>query len=185
MLMYRCLFAASLLLSSAFVNAQEKKDVEKPKNAEPFDSTKVEVLFAKDQVPDDLKPGVKVDLRRVDSQTTTATGRVSIRSSVIVPGLEVVSVTKVDKPKAPDEAIKVELKGSKDQIEKVNKYKDQKVKVVERAPGGVPESKEKRIPLRLEKVPAETKKTDEGKKGDSKKAKDGAGDKAKDKEKGL
>ena len=56
----------------------------------------------------------------------------------VVQEVEVASITKVEKPKSPEEAIKVEVRATKEQAEKIERFKKQMVTTVVRTPGGRP-----------------------------------------------
>jgi hypothetical protein len=68
----------------------------------------------------------------------------------VVQNIEVASIAKVEKPKSPEEALKVEVRATKEQAEKIERFKKQMVTTVVRNPGGAPEQKRMPIPLRLE-----------------------------------
>jgi hypothetical protein len=73
------------------------------------DKVNVEVWLATEHVPKDLKAGMMVDLSWVRGKTQTSGGVVSYSTSVVTRGCEVVSVTHVEKPKEPEQAVKVEI----------------------------------------------------------------------------
>jgi hypothetical protein len=113
------------------------------------EKTKVEVAFAAEHVPADLKAGARVDLLRVDGKT--AAGRMVLyRTAVVVPNVEVASVTRAEKPKEPEQAVKVELLATKEQAALIEKAKRALVTVVENRPGAPPETKRRPVTLRLE-----------------------------------
>jgi hypothetical protein len=114
------------------------------------EKTKVEVSLASEHVPADLKAGARVDLLRVDGKT--AAGRVVLyRTTTVVPNIEVASVTRAaEKPKEPEQAVKVELLATKEQAALIEKAKRTLVTVVETRPGAPPETKRRPVTLRLE-----------------------------------
>jgi hypothetical protein len=119
--------------------------------------TKVEPSLAAEHVPNGLKAGTRVDLNMVTATTIRANGFVAYSTTALAPDVEVTSVTKLEKPKAPEEAVKVELLVTKEQAARIEKAKAQLVTVVERVPGGKPKTTQKSVPLRLE-VPKPDKK---------------------------
>ena len=127
---------ATLAISAGFAAADEKKTVE--------------VFFAAENVPEGLKVGNKVDVKAITGKTVTATGVASLTTMNVVQNVEVASITKVEKPKSLEEAIKVEVRATKDQAEKIEQFKKKMVTTVVRTPGGSPEQKRMPIPLRLE-----------------------------------
>jgi hypothetical protein len=114
------------------------------------EKVKVEVAFAAEHVPADLKAGARVDLQRVDGKT--ATGKVVLyRTAIVVPDIEVASVTRAaEKPKDPEQAVKVELLATKEQAALIEKAKRALVTVVETRPGAPPETQRRPVTLRLE-----------------------------------
>jgi hypothetical protein len=123
-----------------------------PASARPADDekVKVEVAFAAEHVPADLKAGARVDLLRVDGKTA-ASGKVLYRTAAVVPNVEVASVTRAaEKPKEPEQAVKVELLATKEQAALIEKAKRTLVTVVETRPGAPPQTKRRPVTLRLE-----------------------------------
>jgi hypothetical protein len=119
--------------------------------------TKSEVAVAAENVPDGVKAGSKVQLVYVASRTVTGTGRVAEQRSPVVAGsFEVLSVEKVEKPTDADHAVKVALRISKTQAERIETFKTREVTVVERA-GGRAVMKKKTIPMVLELAKEEEK----------------------------
>jgi hypothetical protein len=114
------------------------------------DKTTVEVFFAAENVPEGLKVGDKVDLKAITGKSVTGTGVTSLTTMNVVQNIEVASIAKVEKPKSPEEALKVEVRATKEQAEKIERFKKQMVTTVVRNPGGAPEQKRMPIPLRLE-----------------------------------
>src|SRR5262249_40384561 len=87
------------------------------------DRVKLEGAFASEHVPNGVKAGDRVDLVVVLSATTTKTGLASYSTRPVVQKVEVASVTKVEKPKTPEEAVKVELWLTKDDAARVERLK--------------------------------------------------------------
>jgi hypothetical protein len=124
--------------------------VQKPAVLRLEEMTKVEVSLAAENVPTDAKPGASVRVVYVSSRTLTPTGAAIERRSPVVPGsFEVLVVDKVEKPTDPGQAVKVELRVSKTQAERIEKFKVREVSVVERA-GGQAVRKKRTIPMVLE-----------------------------------
>jgi hypothetical protein len=115
------------------------------------------VYCAAEHVPDGLKPGARVDLMQVVGKTVTPSGKVSYSMSGLAQGIEVVSVTTVEKPKVPDQAVKVELRVTKFQAAVIERAKARLVTVIEATSGGQTKRERKPIPLRLEPTKAEKK----------------------------
>jgi hypothetical protein len=114
------------------------------------EKTTVTVYFATEHVPEGLKAGAKMHLLSVNGKTVIPSGKVSYSTSVVVPEVEVASVTPVEKPKDPEQAVKVELSVTKDQAAKIERFKAMLVTRVERkAGGGGAETKKKPITFRL------------------------------------
>jgi hypothetical protein len=113
------------------------------------DKVNVEVWLATEHVPADEKAGMVVDLSRVQGKTQTGTGLVSYSTAVVTRGCEVVSVLHADKPKEPEQAVKVELSVTKGQAKLIEAVKSRLVTVVE-SEGGKSETTRKPATLRLE-----------------------------------
>ena len=118
---------------------------------------KVQVTVATEHVPEGLKAGDRVDLTWVSGKAATATGRVSYMTRPIVLDVAIVSVTRVETPKAPEQAVQVELLVPKDQAAKVEQFKTRLVTVSESVPGAPPRTTKKPVPLRLERPKTDTK----------------------------
>jgi len=149
---------ASLALLAVGINASLAQDNAKPmppKQASGEESAKVEVAFAIVHVPQALKAGMKVDLEHVTSAIITGTGEAIYNPIPVVAGLEVVSVTKMEKPADPEQAVKVELKGTKQQIDKVVAIKSRVVNVSGKRPDGSFGPMQKPPTLRLELAKSE------------------------------
>lgn len=121
--------------------AQEQKVIER---------VKVELFFATEHVPKNLKSGNLVDIKMVLGKTTGPRGITLYQTRLVAGNIEVASVTPLEQPQNPDEAVKVKLLVPKELIQKVEKIREQKVTVVETNPEGAPETKTKSVPLRLE-----------------------------------
>lgn len=109
------------------------------------EKTTVEVFFAVEYVPAGLKPGARVDLQHVTGRSMTRDGKVALSTSVVTQDLEVVSVTPVEKPQSPQQAIKVTLTATKAQAAKIERFKTILVTAMERLPNGQTETK--KVPL--------------------------------------
>lgn len=114
------------------------------------DKSTVEVQLASENVPEGLKAGAKVDLKMITGKTVTATGKASIITNTLVADIEVAAVTKVEKPKSPEQAIKVELRVTKEQAAKIENVKKQTVTTMVTKPGGGRETVQMPVPLRIE-----------------------------------
>src|SRR4051812_40747704 len=102
----------------------------------PPGTAKVEVMLAKEHVPDRLNAGDRVDLLIVVNSITSRTGKTAYSTKPVTPGAVVVSVKQTEKPNTPEEAVKVQLQVSKDQVAKIERIKSQFARVVETVPGG-------------------------------------------------
>jgi hypothetical protein len=114
------------------------------------ETTTVEVYCASEHVPDGLKEGARVNLMQVSGKTVTPSGVVSYTTSGVAQDIEVVSVKEVDKPKVPEQAVKVELRVTKAQAAAIERAKARLVTVTEATSDGKTKSERKPIPLRLE-----------------------------------
>lgn len=121
------------------------------------ETTKVEVSCAAEHVPDGLKAGARVDLMQVVGKSVTSTGKVSYSTNGVAQDIEVVSVTKVEKPKVPDQAVKVELRVTKAQAVVIERVKARLVTVTEATSDGQSKTVTKPVPLRLQPTKAEKK----------------------------
>ena len=119
--------------------------------------TKVEVSCAAEHVPDGLKAGARVDLMQVVGKSVTPTGKVSYSTSVLVQDIEVAAVTTMEKPKVPEQAVKVELRVTKAQAAVIESAKARLVTVTEATSDGRSKTERKPVPLRLEPTKAEKK----------------------------
>jgi hypothetical protein len=113
-------------------------------------TTKVEVYCAAEHVPKGLKAGARVDLMQVVGKSVTRSGKVSYSTTGLAKDIDVVSVTKVKKPKVPEQAVKVGLRVSKAQAAVIERAKARLVTVTERTSDGQTKTERKPIPLRLE-----------------------------------
>lgn len=123
------------------------------------DRVKVEVTLATEHVPKELKAGARVDLKFVTGKNVSATGATVYTSQLWAANFEVASVTAVDKPASPEEAVRVQLFVAKDKAKGVESFRDTKIEVIERQADGSAVRKKKPLILRLElfnpnKVPA-------------------------------
>jgi hypothetical protein len=118
------------------------------------EQAKVELSFATEHVPAGLKAGAKVDLMMVNGRSVTPAGQVSYTTSTVAGSAEVASVTPVDKPATPEQAVKVELRVTKDQAARIERLKAQKVKTVETTAQG---RVEKTVPVTFRLEPARAK----------------------------
>ncbi|MFO0844858.1 MAG: hypothetical protein U0797_21085 [Gemmataceae bacterium] len=113
-------------------------------------AAKVEVHLAAEHAPEGLKAGSRTDLMYVTSSVKTKAGKVVHSTNVLVEGLEVVSVKREEKPADPAKAVVVELRGTKGQVEKVERAKRRTVVVAETEAGGKVVTKMRPLTLRLE-----------------------------------
>jgi hypothetical protein len=141
---------ASLALLTGLPAAQEKGQPDPAKSPAAGETVVVEVSLATEHVPEGLKAGDRVDLKNVLSKTTGPRGLVYYNARTIAPDVEVVSVTRVEEPKDPEMAVKVELRMPKPQAERVETIKKRLVTVVLRIPGGGTETRQKPLTLLLE-----------------------------------
>jgi hypothetical protein len=118
------------------------------------ETTTVEVYVATEHSPEGLKAGAKVNLLSVNGKTVIPNGKVHYRTSTLAADVEVASVTQVEKPNSPAEAVKVELKVTKDQAAKIEMAKAHRVTVVERSPDG-PKTEKRPLTFRLEPTKAD------------------------------
>jgi hypothetical protein len=114
------------------------------------DLTKVEAYLAAEHVPAGLKAGTRVDLVQVTGKSVTPAGKVSYSTTGLVQDIEDVSVTMVEQPKAPEQAVKVELKVTKEQAAVIERAKARLVTVTVATSDGQTKTERKSIPLRLE-----------------------------------
>jgi uncharacterized lipoprotein len=121
------------------------------------EKTKVEVYLATEHVPEGLKAGDMVTLFRVNAKNVTPGGKVSYVTVPMAANLEVVSVKKMEKPKRPEQAVKVELRVSKEQAEKIEQVKAVLITSREMKPDGSVETTQKPVTFRLEPTPVEKK----------------------------
>jgi hypothetical protein len=140
--MTRLLLAGiGLVATVGLVPAQDKKA---------DDRVKVEVLLATEHVPEGLKAGTRVDLKMVTGKTINPRGETAYVASLVAAAVEVASVEPVDKPAAPEAAVRVQLLVAKDSAERVEWHRDRKVTVFERQPDGSRVRQTKPVTLRLE-----------------------------------
>jgi hypothetical protein len=117
----------------------------------PEDKVTVEVAVAAVHVSKDLKAGVKVDLEQVTAKTGAGTF-VDYKTKKVLGDLEVASVTKLEKPSNPDEAVKVELKVTKEQAKLIENLKSQMSPYEERSAGKPANVITKPSVLRVEEI---------------------------------
>ncbi|MFT3883013.1 MAG: hypothetical protein QM703_25590 [Gemmatales bacterium] len=115
------------------------------------DPVKVEVFFSKEHVPADLKAGEKVDLKQVVSSKITGDGSLRYTTSMLAPNIEVVSVTKEEKPKEPWLAISVILLVSKEQAKEIERAKSTMVPFTGKDANGKRVTKQRPVPMRIER----------------------------------
>ena len=140
--MTRLLLAGiGLVATAGLVGAQDKKA---------DDRVKVEVFLATEHVPKDLKPGTRVDLKIVLSKRIGGNGLPVYTAGSIAAGLEVASVSSVEKPADREAAVRVHLLVPKDMAGEVETARDGKVTVVKQRTDGSVETSQKRNTLRLE-----------------------------------
>jgi hypothetical protein len=114
------------------------------------ETTTVVVYFASEHVPVGLKAGTRVDLMRVEGKSVTPSGKVSYTTNGLAQDIEVVSVTTVEKPKVPEQAVKVELRVTKADAATIEKAKARLVTVTEATSDGQTKTERRPVPLRLE-----------------------------------
>jgi hypothetical protein len=129
--------------------AQEKGRPD-PGEARAGEKATVEVYFAAEHVPQGLKAGDRADLHRVNGKTVTGTGKVSYTVAPVAPDVEVVSVTRADKPKAPEQAVKAVLRVTKSQAALIERAKAQLVTERQTKPDGGVKTEQKPVTFRLE-----------------------------------
>jgi len=116
-----------------------------------IDQAKVEITLSSEHSPEKLKAGDRVHIKRVNGMTVTKTGLKNYTTATVVKNAEVVSVIPIEKPKSPDEALKVVLKVPEAQAARLEKMKSALATVFESKPGGGKgEMKKKPVILRLE-----------------------------------
>lgn len=138
-----------MLLTFGIAAAQQQESRETPNNNE---KATIEVFLAAEHVPPGLKAGAKANLLIVTGKAIAPNGKVAYSTSTLAPAVEVASIAKVEKPKSPEQVIKVELRVAKDQAAKIGRAASQLVDTVESTPGAQPERKQKPVTLRLELV---------------------------------
>ncbi len=95
------------------------------------ETSTVEVYFARENVPAEVKTGSRVHLLRLDGRTVTRTGKVSQTTTILASNVVAESVTMVEKPASPEQAVKVVLRVKKIQLRTVERAKTQMVTVME------------------------------------------------------
>jgi len=115
----------------------------------------VEIYCATEHVPAGLKAGNRVDLFKVLGKTVTPAGKVSYTTNGMAQNIEVASVTAVENPKTPEEAVKVELKVTKGLAAAIDKVKKQLVSVTVATSDGQSKTQAVPIPFRLEPTKAQ------------------------------
>lgn len=116
------------------------------------DNVTVQIFLAKEHAPVNLKPGDKVNLSRVNGKTSTAGGKVSYITAVLVSEAKVTAVETIAQPASPEQAVKVELAVTKTQAATIERVKKQLVTVREANSNGTVETKKIPVPLRLELI---------------------------------
>lgn len=114
------------------------------------DTVTVELFFAKEHVPSDLKSGSHVHLLAVKGKSVTSTGKTTYMTSVLARNLEVESVTNIEKPKSEEAAVKVVFNVSKEIAIKIVKAKEQLVTVYETSSDGQKKMEKRHLTFRLE-----------------------------------
>lgn len=114
-----------------------------------IETTLVEVYCASEHVPDGMKPGARVDLMIVSGKTVTRTGKVNFNLNSVAKNMELVSINKEEKPKTPEQAVKVELRVTKAQAVAIEKIKSQFVTVIETTTDGKKKTEKRPVPLRI------------------------------------
>lgn len=112
----------------------------------------IELYCASEHVPDGLKAGVRIDLMQVVGKTVTGGGKVSYSMTGVVGDVAVVSVKSVQKPKTPEQAVKVELRVTKAQAAVIEKAKVRLVNVTVATSDGDVKTERRTIPFRLELI---------------------------------
>jgi hypothetical protein len=130
--------------------AQEKAQPDPGKAPETAEKTTVEVYFATEHVPEGLKAGDRAGLQRVNGKTVTGTGLVSYAVAAVAPDVEIVSVTRPDKPESAEKAVKVVLRTTRVQAAAIERAKAQLVTTRETTPGGGVKTEKKPVTFRLE-----------------------------------
>jgi hypothetical protein len=138
----------ALSIGTAVALGRGSPDPAPPPGAE--DKVTVELPFATEHVPAGLKAGAKVVLHRVDGRSTTPAGEASLTTVVLVPKCEVASVTPVDKPATPEQAVKVGLRVTKAQAAVVERHKARRVSSREMAADGSVKEEQRPVTFRLE-----------------------------------
>lgn len=143
----------SVLILTCGVAAGQPQSPPRPPESQNKDETStIEVFLSAEHLASNLKAGAKANLLIVLGKTVAPNGKVAYSTSTLAPGVEIASIAKVEKPKSPEQAIKVELRVAKDQAAKVERATSRLVNTVESTPGAQPERKQKPVTLRLEPV---------------------------------
>ncbi len=114
------------------------------------ETSTVEVYFARENVPAEVKTGSRVHLLRLDGRTVTRTGKVSQTTTILASNVVAESVTMVEKPASPEQAVKVVLRVKKNQLRTVERAKTQMVTVMETDSDGNRKTVKKPVTLLLE-----------------------------------
>jgi hypothetical protein len=144
------LLLAHLAVCCGGAFAQEKGQPDPGKAPGAGEKATVEVYLAAEHLPKGLKAGDRADLHRVNGKTVTGTGKVSYSVATVAPDVEVVSVTRVDKPKAPEQAVKAVLRVTKSQAAMIERAKAQLVTERQTTPDGGVKREQKPVTFRLE-----------------------------------
>jgi len=152
------MLAILMFVTAGSSYAQDKGKSDSDNAPAKDDLVKVEVALATEHAPEGLKANSRVHLNYVVGKAVTRNGTTRYTTNQIVKDVEVISVTQVEKPNESEQAVKVELRVTKDQADKIEKYKTHLVTVVETIPGGGTVTKKKPVPLRLELVTSAEKK---------------------------
>jgi len=114
------------------------------------EKTKVELYFASENVVAGLKAGNRVDLKRLAGRSITPSGKISVVTNTIALDLEVASISQIEKPKSPEQAVKVELKATKIQAARIERAKAQLVTIMETDSDGTVKTTMKPVTLLLD-----------------------------------
>jgi hypothetical protein len=146
------------LLCCSLAAGQDNPPKHAPNPAAPGKAV-VDVYLSTEHAPTGLKTGDKVMLMRVNGKSVTPKGKTAYACAVVVPEAVVVGVVDVEKPKSPEQAIKVQLQTTKDQAKQIERIKVQVVTTYESIDGHT-EAKKTPVTLRIE-LPKPEKKTPE------------------------
>ena len=115
------------------------------------DPVKIEVFFSKEHVPADLKAGEKVDLKRIDTARISGDGTMRYTMTTLAEGIEVLSVTKEEKPRETWLAMSVQFRVTKEQAELITQTKSTLIPFTSKGPDGKRVTKQRPVPMRIER----------------------------------